>query len=245
MERLPLELHHQIVEILASDDNPHLAQYASISRTWQAAIEQKTFRDLCVSSSEFPLFHTLYDGGNIRRRRMLLWLRVSFLLPARNNACCDVQRFPGGTADTVSFSASVARLFAILKDLRLRVGASHPLNLRVSTATRERDEEFGMWSWTRCPNRHGRRDAYRSMMRNGFYRLVAPKEPLPELDDVCNFVVTWNGVLPYLWPSWPPVLLNRMPNLEALDVEVWDELQWGRRYRREFRKGTLCFLYPS
>ncbi|KAL2279977.1 hypothetical protein FJTKL_13114 [Diaporthe vaccinii] len=76
-ERLPYELSHKILQILAEDEaKSHLmAEYAVVCKSWQAEIEKTTFGTLAVKQTDLPQLEEYVTG---RRRALLrhLWLRV-------------------------------------------------------------------------------------------------------------------------------------------------------------------------
>lgn len=76
-DRLPYELSHKILQILAEDEaKSHLmAEYAVVCKSWQAEIEKATFGTLTVKQTDLPQLEEYVTG----RRRVLLrhlWLRV-------------------------------------------------------------------------------------------------------------------------------------------------------------------------
>lgn len=76
-DRLPYELSHKILEILAEDEaKSHLmAEYAVVCKSWQAEIEKATFGNLAVTQTELQQLEEYVTG---RRRALLkhIWLRV-------------------------------------------------------------------------------------------------------------------------------------------------------------------------
>lgn len=55
-----------------------LAQYATVSREWQAFFEGITFRNFVIDPSNLPIFKDILHGENARRLRHIryLWLRI-------------------------------------------------------------------------------------------------------------------------------------------------------------------------
>ena len=76
-DRLPYELSHKILEILAEEEaKSHLmAEYAVVCKAWQAEIEKTTFGTLAVKQTDLSKLEEYVTG---RRRAMLrhLWLSV-------------------------------------------------------------------------------------------------------------------------------------------------------------------------
>lgn len=76
-DRLPYELSHKILQILAEDEaKSHLmAEYAVVCRSWQAEIEKTTFGTLAVKQNDLPQLEEYVTG---RRRALLrhIWLKV-------------------------------------------------------------------------------------------------------------------------------------------------------------------------
>jgi hypothetical protein len=75
--RLPYELSHKILQILAEDEaKSHLmAEYAVVCKAWQAEIEKVNFGTLAVKQTDLPQLGEYVTG---RRRALLkhLWLQI-------------------------------------------------------------------------------------------------------------------------------------------------------------------------
>lgn len=76
-ERLPYELSHKILQILAKDEakSQMMAEYAVVCKSWQAEIEKATFGTLAVKQTDLPQLEEYVTG---RRRALLrhIWLQV-------------------------------------------------------------------------------------------------------------------------------------------------------------------------
>jgi hypothetical protein len=122
MDRLPLELLASIVQVLANDAPRQLSAYAGISRAWQGAIEQQTFRTLDFPVADLDAFRILFDSPNACRVRFLVRLDINFGRP-------DFKDFYS-TDDTAEFSDWVAKLFTVLADFATRATNLPALMLR-------------------------------------------------------------------------------------------------------------------
>jgi hypothetical protein len=92
MDRCPLEILDYIVARIVTQHNPgniwdwsnldfeavpvyiplRLSQYSSISRGFQHAVERRTFKSICVKSSEFPLLTSMLAGN----RNRILYIKI-------------------------------------------------------------------------------------------------------------------------------------------------------------------------
>lgn len=114
-DRLPYELSHKILQILAEDEaRSHLmAEYAVVCKTWQAEIEKVNFGTLAVKQNDLPQLEEYVTG---RRRAMLRHLWLSVELPEYSRRSRLV---PEGEHEqeenNVKYSMALADLFKLLE----------------------------------------------------------------------------------------------------------------------------------
>ncbi|KAF2874710.1 hypothetical protein BDV95DRAFT_297332 [Massariosphaeria phaeospora] len=96
MDQSPVEiLSHIINHLNLGRGHNQLGPYASISRSWQAEVERRTFQCPHLTIAELDDFYRAFLGKRLHRMRYLRSLEISFiLLPRRSPGCCDVERIP-------------------------------------------------------------------------------------------------------------------------------------------------------
>ncbi|KAH8756665.1 hypothetical protein F5883DRAFT_429327 [Diaporthe sp. PMI_573] len=114
-DRLPYELSHKILQILAQDEaKSHLmAEYAVVCKAWQAEIEKVNFGTLAVRQTDLPQLEEYVTG----RRRVLLrhlWLKVELPEYSRRS-----RLVPEGEQDqeenNAKYSIAIYDLFKLLE----------------------------------------------------------------------------------------------------------------------------------
>ncbi|KAF2727768.1 hypothetical protein EJ04DRAFT_581803 [Polyplosphaeria fusca] len=244
MDHLPPEIQSQIVSVLADDTTipirRRLARYSTVSHHFRAAVEERTFRNLTLTTHDLPWFRYLFGGANLRRRGYLRQILFRFELPNEApNPCCDTGRVVDRNADSSSFTESVKMLFSILNDLRNNCPRSPPpLYLRFVNATRKTD--LPNWQYGRRKLKegdHNKRDPILAEIQRGWYDMLpAAAEKLPAIGDVTEFDFGCGDQLRDLGRQWIGLVLGKMPHLETLTLDVWDNIEWGRKIRRRLRK---------
>jgi len=136
MDYLPPELLASIVQVLADDAPSQLSAYAGISRAWQGAIEQQTFRTLDFPISDFDTFRALFDSANACRARFLVRLDINF---GREG----FKEFYSAD-ETVIFSDWVASLFTVLANFSTRTNDLPALTLRFYSGGWPNSGSFGV-----------------------------------------------------------------------------------------------------
>jgi hypothetical protein len=123
MDSLPLEIVSDIVDILSYDSPSQLRSYAPISKSWQSAIEQRTFQSLKLNIKEIDVFHLMFNSYKIYRAQFLLKLAIEFGDRAKDEEQ-DRRR-----DETEEGSKAVSRLINILTDIAARATNTPPLTL--------------------------------------------------------------------------------------------------------------------
>lgn len=111
MDQLPPEIVALVVSFL---DEGNVGAYATISRQWQVAIENVTFRRLRVQSSELALFSERL--AHPHRRAALGEIAYEVILPAYSvDRCAKFERRREREANNAAFNEAIVELFALLK----------------------------------------------------------------------------------------------------------------------------------
>jgi hypothetical protein len=261
MDTIPTEILEHIIDSLAElhewykspvqriYHKAKFAQYASISQAWRDSIEQITFRDLTITTNELNTFASLFSGENIIRRAQLTSLTVNFVLPSPRNAlgCCVAVRIPEREADSIVFSASLAKVFTILADIATRTSEQSPLALSFIEAQRPGQYWKSKYiEWTKCePRNHTERQMLEAKAVSGYYELVCG-EAIPALHGVATLEFKDHNELGDLKPTWLPVLVDRLTDLEELLLRTEDVYEAGRCQRFAQRECKLFLeVYPG
>jgi len=219
-----------------------LAQYSTISRAWKAALERHTFRTLTITTDELEAFAGLFSGENISRRAVLTTLTVEFILPNPANAmgCCQVTRTLDREADSAAFSTAVRKLFTILADLEARTVEKTLLSLMFRKGWRH-SRSTEPWGGTRVPctskygqRRHTRREVAEAKAMSGQFELLW-EDSIPTVFGVTTLDFKGFDDLEDLKPTWIPVLVARLRDLEKLWIRRRDDYDDGRNKRHAQR----------
>jgi hypothetical protein len=255
MNKLPPEI---LAHIIASglDEDGNLAQYSTISRAWKASIERLTFRRLTITTDELDEFVALFDGDNVPRRTHLTNLDFQFILPFPPNAdgCCIVTQPPDRHADSIEFSASLAKLFTALSDIAARSNQCSPLNLSFWDFY-WRDKVYGMAGKAkRCrgvdgsdKDPHTNRQVREAYASSGQFELVR-QDLIPALHGITSVDFGGYDAFEDLKPMWVPDTMSRLPDLEKVAItSMCDLYSHGRRkrYRRRECKSLESFTHHT
>jgi hypothetical protein len=262
MDNIPAEVLANIIECFPEEQkyigstqamtwSAQLAPYAAISRAWKASVERVAFKDLTVASNELDAFAALFSGDNISRRAYLASLTIVFILPNPENAlgCCPVVRTLDRTADSVAFSASVAKVFTILADLAASATEHPPLYLSFYSAYRlsKWKEPKGSSTVPCQPGydkyQHSRREVLEAKAVSGQFELLRD-ESLPVLHDVKSFTFKGFDDLDDLKPTWIPAIVGQLPSLERLHLHTKDLYSAGRLGRIKQRERMWLVSIP-
>ncbi len=94
MDRLPQEIIESIVGYMLPEENywsdyeiatgskvDSVAAYASLSRSFQHAVERVSFRNIKIKSTELGHFKDVFQNKNLYRRVLLKGLYMTIILP--------------------------------------------------------------------------------------------------------------------------------------------------------------------
>lgn len=114
-DRLPYELSHKILQTLAQDEaKSHLmAEYAVVSKAWQAEIEEVNFGTLAVKQTDLQQLEEYVTG---RRRALLrhLWLQVELPEYSRRSRLAP-ENDQDQEENNVKYTMALADLFKLLE----------------------------------------------------------------------------------------------------------------------------------
>ncbi|KAH8711917.1 hypothetical protein GQ44DRAFT_830254 [Phaeosphaeriaceae sp. PMI808] len=254
MELLPPEIVDHIVSSLpiqhqqyfydrSRRGNPcrdqQLAQYSPISRAWKASVERITFRHFVLQSDDFDTFASLFRDEGISRLASLRTLKVDFILPIPPNAhgCCTVEQPPDRESDTTVFSASVAKLFAILAGLETRATEQQPLYLNLCfNAAYRLSQSKGLQTpyLEKCVKgefsdfKHTQRELREANAISGQFELMHDNI-IPMVHGITTFTYLGLHHLRDLKSTCIPRIVARMPNLNKMRIRTEDNYDTGQR----------------
>jgi hypothetical protein len=232
MEQLSQELIDHIATYVAPYDESQRSPFApleklpstlpllaTISRSWQAAIERRTFADISINSEELYQFASICTGT---RRRCLRTLTYKPVLPTYDDAACgrferDWERRANDEAFTTAIKGllnivkaweddgHVATFSLVLADLYSPMEQSEVRDL----ATRRLEAALGK-----------RHDIFGARFQHSRVRLLAP-ETLPEVRSIHSFT---RGAPTNRFLDLPTCvsIASRLPNAKSLDWGLYD-----------------------
>lgn len=206
MDTLPIEILSAIVQSLAGDTSNKFSTYATVSRAWQAVVEQQTFRSLKIKTRDFDAFEALFASKNVHRAHNCINLEVDFGYKPSEHQQQDGHP---PLSDTDAFSQSVARFFDILSDIDSRTTNLPAMTLKV-----------GM----------------RNCNDFNAFDLHLPEDGLPACHQVGTFEFDCSGKLAHLRRTAAFAMLSKLPKVHKANLSAWDNLRWGARERRARRQ---------
>jgi hypothetical protein len=129
MDSLPQEVVDHIASLLVHDPerhgsafefepkascpNPSISGFATISRTWNKAVENFTFQTLSILNTDLEHFQRIAQHD---RRRSLRELCLTIVLPTYfDKECGEIESEADKNANNVVFTEVISTLFNILK----------------------------------------------------------------------------------------------------------------------------------
>ncbi|KAH7264680.1 hypothetical protein B0J15DRAFT_491216 [Fusarium solani] len=222
MDKLPCALISLIVSCLLEDDGrnrkpwskpPPIAQYASISRSWQDAVEMHTFSQVKVRSDEFSRFETAFRHPY--RRQVVSTINYDIVLPAYSQARCWKFERPHEHAENIIvFSQAVHAIIGSLHAWQVEDEAVNgaagsdcrPIHLNMSVESRLDSSSL---------QRQGI-GLYR--MGGHFIDFTEPYSVLPKVRRVSELSI--RGVLRPLHPSAAFRIVSALPSLEYICIDL-------------------------
>lgn len=230
-----------------------LPPYATVCKTWQWHIEQRTFREINLPSSELEYFSKLLTGY---RRAALREVRYQVVLPEYDDAACGLEETEEDKkVNNAAFTTAVAELLRLMKGweeedekelsekgLNAREGLV-PLSLEMSeiyspSDARKRDSRLLKEQQMEVAD-GVRSDLFEERHCDSWLRLGS-LEGVPELKRVTKYAAS---------PSYPrPVeaesivrLANKFPALKELELQIMEKNEELEVLRKD-RYGTFVHL---
>ncbi len=209
MDKLPAELIHAI----ASHLTPPLAGYATISSTWQHAIESRTFASVTAYSGVvlFGQFKAVFAA--VRRRTLLRNLAFYARLPLRDEDGIIEEPLTRQEVaeDDVAYTHALVALFSFLSTWKYEGHARLTIALRAVTPLPV-DDGFGCDFPNYTPELSV---AMKSLPAVGFSRNALEKSGgLPTVPVVCSFTAGCFGR--HLDPAAIPLVARALPNIGTM-----------------------------
>ncbi|RSL48502.1 hypothetical protein CEP53_009515 [Fusarium sp. AF-6] len=218
MDKLPYALISLIVSCLLEDDEgnrkpwskpPPIALYASISRSWQDAVEMHTFSQVKVRSDEFSRFETAFC--HMRRRRAVSTIDYDIVLPPYSQARCWKFERPHEHAENMAVFSWAAH--AIISSLHAWQTDEEALNVRAESrldSSSLQRQGIGLYR-----------------MGGHFLDFTEPCSVLPKVRRVSELSI--RGVLRPLHPNAAFRIISAFPSLEYICIDLLepDAVQQG------------------
>lgn len=248
MDRIPPEILASIVEYVASGHRDLLPALATVSRTWQTAVEHNTFRSLQLSSSDLNVLEEAFQGDKVSRRVYLRSVGIHCVFPERPTGCCEVTRTIDREHDSQIWSKFMARLFSVLADITTRcenqTETVPPVSLTLLEAFRGKSKMYGRLRGvhTRCDTaEHSPREVMAATPRPGTIKLYG-SELLPVLLRVSSFEGHGWGESKFLHPAWIGQITRKLVSLQHLTIYLEDAYDWGCNQRKKYQSGMHFIL---
>jgi len=249
MESLPREILDSIIELLQDEDkrgpwaprkgNEGLHNYATISRSWQLAIEHVTFMEITIKSTDLPFFMTLIRPGQEHRRGLLKHITFEVVLPSysyEDHGRRESRR--DKAANNEAFSTAIHCLFKSLQKLENQTNKKMSIverQLSICRVFSPSDRVRGMIPLNALKSR-GIREIFEQRYENSYLKLGQPND-LPILLEFRKLYL--RNSERKVEPASHIALAAKMPNLECLVLPYVDE------YTRPALCSSLrhCMLY--
>jgi len=229
---LPQTIVDRIVDHLrAGNEYASLAPYATVSKTWQIAVERHTFRQLYISSARLDDLDTIVYG---RRQRTLQVITLHIALASyHRNQRSDAESREDGSATTRIFTSFMQDFFGTLSKWNVENGP--PEGIHVEILIESPSDESS--SSSRRVSPATTRRARASPVRIDLHRDALPAALVASALTCTGRHIELTSVL---------LLLEKMPNLRLLDTELEHDTNGSRdlEQRREFVLG-LEFYAPK
>lgn len=225
-----------------------LPHYATISRSWQYAVECITFRELTLNSSVLPWFSGIMVE---QRRAMLRYLTFEVLLPTYSDkACAKFENDKDKQLNNIVFSEAIKDLLGLLRSwydnrrkethkndswddtpLELCLGKCYsPMDGRHRGKTKFdqdlKDQRLGK-----------RHDLFYARYESSLLQLQS-FEDIEEVPQVSRFDIGM-GERRRIEPRSMALIAGRFPNLESIDWEVCDNEKRDPNLRQQIRFGKF------
>lgn len=245
MPELPSELTREIISFLPDEK---LSRYASVSRQWQLIVEEQTFREFRIKSTELADFAKLIKGNRIAA---LKFLQYDVQLPTYDKAAwtryeTNVDR----QANNEAFTAAIEDLFHLVKSWE-----ANERDRLVASARKGDRPSFGIELLAQSPmdpiwcapgsegydyyTSTGQRlqDYKQYRFRHSYLQLLR-LESLPSLFSISSFVC-YSAHVRHVRGCSLAKLSMRLPNLEVIRWGLSDNEKTYPTLRQQLREGPL------
>lgn len=212
MDSLPFEILSRIIYFLKGPYGiDKLSSYASISISWQAAIERCMFRTTRVKllSKSLDQVRRVLLTNDARRVQYVRTLSVDLGSSPLDDDSAAIQNGVI-SIDEEWWTAAIARLFITVKDILRPV--EHPPTLHLS---------FCGYTGQTIENRES-------------LSCDMPAK-IPRLE--CITSMSMEDLTSHIAEADIIALTDSLPSLKECVVSLYDRFEWGRRYRIKRRKG--------
>ncbi|KAI5252226.1 hypothetical protein E4T42_03611 [Aureobasidium subglaciale] len=219
-----------------------LAPCATISRTWQYAIEQYTFSRLSISSDELDLFHfAVVKSPHRHRRAVLKRIDFSVRLPDYDdNACARFERWRDLQANDEAFSKAITGLFTSLTALDTNDG-SRPIELHLTDSYSSMDtirrNKANLAKDREAAAIGQRNNLFELRYRDSYLELLQP-ENLPLLYNVTSLTIAGDKARK-LAPAVAISMIAKLPNLVDTSLSFSDMERKRPQYRIQLRSDFI------
>ncbi|KAF2086618.1 hypothetical protein K490DRAFT_66401 [Saccharata proteae CBS 121410] len=247
MDRLSQELIASIIRYLYNSEKPHpsitrLHKYATVSRSWQYAVERITFCELHIQSSELSHCLDTLRSAQKHRRSLIKQLDLEIILPDYSDEVC----LEGETDQEIednsrAFTEAVRKLFQIVRVLDT---PSNGLHVALSNLRAPNDDVHPkMYNRERFPGGFHPQSTWTARYRGNFVELLEP-EALPLVTGVSTF--TGDIKFPRnVEPASIVDIATKFQNLEEFTIFTFDYRTFGKearvKNRTAFAESLLSF----
>ncbi|KAI6778382.1 uncharacterized protein J7T54_000500 [Emericellopsis cladophorae] len=211
---IPQTIVDRIVDYLRADDEyASLAPYATVSKSWQIAVERHTFRQLYISSARLDDLNTIVCR---RRQRTLQVIALHIALASyHKNQRSDAESREDGSATTRIFTSFMQDFFGTLSKWEVEHGP--PEGIHVEILIESPSDESS--SSSRRVSPATTRRARASPVRIDLHRDALPAALVASALTCTGRHIELTSVL---------LLLEKMPNLRLLDTELEHDTNGSR-----------------
>ncbi|KAK7409048.1 hypothetical protein QQX98_008752 [Neonectria punicea] len=234
MDKLPFALISLIVSCLLEDEErnrkpwlkpPSIAQYASISRVWQDAVEMNTFSAVKVCSNNFSRFETAFR--HVRRRLAVSIITYDIVLPEYSSArCWKLERPYEHSENMAAFSRAVHAIFRTLHAWQVEEN--------VGPGSVSRRIHLSMSAESSLDSSSLQRRGIGLYRMSGHFLDFTDSHPLlPEVGIVESLSI--RGILRPLHPNAAFRIIAALPGLEFINIDMLEpDLRWQDMRREHY-----------
>ncbi|KAL8779260.1 MAG: hypothetical protein Q9213_007032 [Squamulea squamosa] len=268
MDQLPQELVLHVASFIMRGNEQSgigvkakskLPPYATLSRTWQLAIERRTFHRLRMTCSELPYLTKILTG---HRKSVLSHLQYVIVLPTySSNECAKFETEKDKERNSQSFTCSLHALFQFLKSWEVGDGEKNGLTRTYPSFRSFRLALYEIYSpmdrWHRDRKiykeeleqyeRGKRYDLWENRYQRSVLQLME-RPQLPPLFGVSSFQLV-DRDMRTVEPRSAVLLTSKFANLESVSLCLKDnekkDTHLRQRYRYDFAMALPTISGPS